>query len=143
VCVCVCVCARVRVLFQSKQCILYSLSRKKDIVSSDFKFGSAAFAYAWNNISSTLRHKGAHKQIAKNEGGSGTAAIRDSWLIYRNTSENNFAAALLLPSPSVVSKESVKLSACWILQLGAFAQKKCVFSPPNDLVRNFAKKLST
>jgi len=48
-----------------------------------------------------------------------------------------------LPSPSVVSKESVKLSACWILQLGAFAQKKCVFSPPNDLVRNFAKKLST
>jgi len=37
----------------------YILSKKEDIVSSDFKFGSAAFAYVWNNISSTLRHKGA------------------------------------------------------------------------------------
>lgn len=61
--------------------------------------------------------------------------------LYRNTSENNFAAALSLPSPSVVSKGSVKLSALLLdSPTWRFAQKKCVFSPLNNLVKSFAKK---
>lgn len=84
--------------------------------------------------------KGRAQTDCKERRWSGAAAAANSWLIYRNTSENNFAAALSLPFPSVVSKGSVKLSACWILWLGAFAQKKCVFFSSNDLVRSFIEK---